>query len=100
MSTQTAQDVKTRVEIKDPGMWKVVIFNDDATPVDFVVMLLGHVFNMSPEEAADLTWTIHHSGQGVAGVFTHEIAEEKNERVQHLSRLNGFALRSQIEPES
>lgn len=77
MSTDNDVIEKPKSKLKQPTKWAVVLHNDDFTPMDFVVELLCRVFKMSIDKSADLMFTIHTEGKGIAGVFSHEIAEQK-----------------------
>jgi ATP-dependent Clp protease adaptor protein ClpS len=72
-------DTKTNVttSLKVPTMWKVIIHNDDFTPVDFVVALIHKLFNKSLEEAMRLTYAVHNNGKANVGVYTKEVAMTK-----------------------
>jgi len=103
MPTGTSVDIvkKTRTNdrIKAPGKFKVVICNDDVTPVDFVIAMLIQVFNYGTDEAVELTLEVHEQGRGVAGVFTFEIAEQKAIDSTNMARANNFPLIVKVEPE-
>ncbi|MXZ51528.1 MAG: ATP-dependent Clp protease adapter ClpS [Rhodobacteraceae bacterium] len=86
-------------EIEKPPMYKVLILNDDYTPMEFVVAVLQAVFTFSPEKAFDLMLTVHNKGVGVAGVFIHEIAETKANQVLRLAQEHGHPLMCTIEKE-
>lgn len=86
-----------KVEIEKPPMYKVLLLNDDYTPMEFVVAVLRAVFAFSPEKAFDLMLTVHNKGVGVAGVFTHEIAETKANQVLRLAQEHGHPLMCTIE---
>ena len=75
MSTESA--TTTLQHIKTPRMYEVVLFNDDFTPMDFVVELLEQVFQLNAEKAEQVMMAVHEQGQAVAGVYTREIAETK-----------------------
>jgi ATP-dependent Clp protease adaptor protein ClpS len=92
-------DEKIKVEIKEPKLYKVIFLNDDTTPMEFVVSLLINVFKHSEETSQTLTMTIHTEGSGIAGVFTHEIAEQKAVESIGLSRQHGFQLQIKLEEE-
>jgi len=77
----------------------VILFNDDYTPMGFVVSVLESVFRKSPAESTALMLRIHRSGSGVAGVFTLEIAETKVATVHRLAEERGYPLRAGVEPE-
>ncbi len=89
----------TDEEIKEPSMYKVILLNDDYTPMDFVVMILMHIFNKSGEEATMIMLSVHKSGSGVAGVYSKDVAETKSALVQSLGREAGFPLATTIEEE-
>ena len=70
-------DVKTRPATKKPAMYKVLLLNDDYTPMDFVVQILEVFFNKAHEDAMRIMLQVHQTGSGLCGVFTFEIAETK-----------------------
>jgi ATP-dependent Clp protease adaptor protein ClpS len=80
-------------------MWKVIIINDDFTPVDFVIALVRAVFRRDTDEATRITMEVHRSGAAVAGVYTREIAETKCAVVVGLAREAGHPLMATMEPE-
>lgn len=98
-STSVATITKTRQKTKPPGLWKVIIYNDDHTPVDFVVALLMKIFHHPEDIAKTLTERVHNTGSAIAGVYPHEIAEQKSEISMKISRDFGFPLRLTIEEE-
>lgn len=73
-------------ELKPPPMYKVVLHNDDYTPMDFVVEVLIKFFRMDQERATDTMLTIHYKGRAVCGIYSAEIAETKVAQVNHYSR--------------
>jgi ATP-dependent Clp protease adaptor protein ClpS len=86
-------------EIAEPPMYKVLLINDDYTPMDFVVEILMTVFNKSLEMATQIMMNVHKIGHGLCGVYTYEIAETKTETVHRLAEENGYPLRSTMEKE-
>jgi ATP-dependent Clp protease adaptor protein ClpS len=90
---------RTRDKEARPPRFKVVLYNDDYTPMQFVVNLLETVFRKSPVEANALMLRIHRSGSGVAGVYTHEVAETKVTSVHKLAEERGYPLRAGVEAE-
>jgi ATP-dependent Clp protease adaptor protein ClpS len=84
---------------KEPGKYKVIVCNDDVTPMDFVIAMLMGVFRHSEGSAVDLTMKIHNNGSAVAGVYTHEIAEQKIADATNLARGHGFPLILKAEAE-
>jgi ATP-dependent Clp protease adaptor protein ClpS len=99
MSTEVQIDEKIKVSLQPPKMWKVVFLNDDHTPMEFVMDLLTAIFKHSENSARDLTLEIHNTGSAVAGIYTHEIAEQRGIESTHLARSNGFPLQVTIDPE-
>lgn len=85
-------------EIKPPPRYAVVLLNDDFTPMDFVAMLLIKYFNRTVEEAGAITMEVHNKGEGVAGIFSRDIAETKSVLVNEISQENGHPLKSTIRP--
>ncbi|HYQ72769.1 MAG TPA: ATP-dependent Clp protease adapter ClpS [Gammaproteobacteria bacterium] len=78
---------EARPRLKEPAMYKVVLYNDDYTPMEFVVTLLEKLFGLDREKATRIMLLVHTHGKGVCGIFTYEIAETKvaqvNEYAQH-----------------
>ena len=84
--------------LAEPGKWAVYIHNDDYSTFDFVVEVLQRFFRKTSQEAAEITVRVHHEGKGLAGVFSHEIAETKVVQVEELARERGYPLRATAEP--
>ena len=82
----------TKKKLKRPSLYKVIMLNDDFTPMDFVVYLLRTFFQKNHDEASKIMLEIHNKGSGICGVFTYEIAETKILKVINTSRNNGFPL--------
>lgn len=82
----------TKPKIKQPPLYKVVLINDDYTPMDFVVMVLEKFFLMNKEQATKVMLNVHHQGVGVCGVYTKDIAETKVHQVNDYSRSNNHPL--------
>lgn len=93
--------LKTREEKKlaRPRMFRVLLHNDDYTPMDFVVRLLQGVFHHGETEATRIMLQVHNNGAGVAGIYTHEIAETKVAQVHMMARENDCPLMASLEPE-
>jgi len=85
------------VKTKRPPWFKVVLLNDDYTPMDFVVFLIKDIFHRNHEDAVGIMLEIHQRGAGVCGVFTRDIAETKAELVITLSRRNEYPLQCRVE---
>lgn len=77
MSDNTDIVTKSKTKLKVPSLWKVIIHNDNFTPMDFVVRVLIDIFNKSSEEAIELMLHVHTNGKATVGNYTKEIAETK-----------------------
>ena len=88
-----------RERLKRPRKHKVVLHNDDYTPMEFVVEVLESVFNRSGAEATRIMLTVHRSGIGVAGIFSSEVAEAKAAKTVRFARESGYPLLCTTEPE-
>lgn len=99
--TETKEKVKpkTQDEVTEPPMYKVLLFNDDYTSMEFVVEVLVFVFNKSTEDAVNIMLNVHRRGIGLCGVYTYEVAESKVEKVYALARENSFPLKCTMERE-
>jgi len=86
------------LDTERPPMYRVVILNDDYTPMAFVVEVLRQFFGMTEEEATRVMLHVHTRGRGVAGVYTHEIAETKVATVNEFAREYEHPLQATIEP--
>ena len=89
--------IKTRPKTKKPSMYKVLMLNDDYTPMEFVVHVLERFFAKSREEATRIMLHVHRRGVGVCGVYTYEVAETKVTQVMDLARQNQHPLQCTIE---
>ena len=88
---------KTRTKPKKPSQFKVLLLNDDYTPMEFVVMVLKRFFQMDLEAATRVMLHVHQKGVGVCGVFTYEIAETKVNQVMDFARQNSHPLQCTLE---
>ena len=86
-------------KVKRPPLYKVLLMNDDFTPMEFVVAILIKLFRKSQAEAIELMFAVHNEGAGVAGVFTREIAETKARQVMEIAKSNQHPLRCIVEKE-
>ena len=91
--------VKARPKTRKPALYKVLMLNDDYTPMEFVVHVLERFFQKSREEATRIMLHVHRRGVGVCGVFTYEVAETKVTQVMDLARQNQHPLQWTIEKE-
>jgi ATP-dependent Clp protease adaptor protein ClpS len=88
---------EARPKLKDPAMYKVVLHNDDYTPMEFVVTLLEKLFGLDREKATRIMLLIHTHGKGVCGIFTYEIAETKVAQVNEYSQRHQHPLLCSME---
>jgi ATP-dependent Clp protease adaptor protein ClpS len=84
---------------KEPGKYKVIVYNDDVTPVEFVVAMLVAVFRHDQASALKLTLAIHNEGSAVAGTYSFEIAEQKTSDAKRMAINHGFPLVVRTEAE-
>ncbi len=97
--TGTGLITKTRAKTKKPSLYKVLILNDDYTPMEFVVHILERFFNKNREDAVQVMLHVHRHGVGICGVFTFEVAETKVAQVIEFSRRHQHPLQCTMEKE-
>jgi ATP-dependent Clp protease adaptor protein ClpS len=90
--------IADKVKLKKPPMYKVLMHNDDYTTMEFVIHVLMKFFSKTYDEAHGIMLKVHHDGVGICGIFTHEVAESKSQKVNKYSRGKGHPLKSSIEP--
>jgi len=88
---------EAKPELKEPSMYKVVLLNDDYTPMEFVVNLLERLFGLDREKATRIMLLIHTHGKGVCGIYTYEIAETKVAQVNEYSQRHQHPLLCEME---
>ena len=91
--------VQQHTDLREPRRFKVTIYNDDFTTMEFVVMILTTVFFKSKAEAEALMLKVHHSDKAVVGIYTYDIAISKVRKATQMAREAGFPLRLSCEPE-
>lgn len=96
---QSGVMLKTRPQTQKPSLYKVLILNDDYTPMEFVVHILERFFNKTTQEATDVMLHVHRRGVGLCGVFTYEVAETKVNQVMDFARANEQPLQCTMEKE-
>ncbi len=87
----------SETELKPPPMYRVVLLNDDFTPMDFVVEILMVFFNMNDQQATEVMLTVHTKGKGVCGIFSKDVAETKALMVNDYSRQSQHPLLCEVE---
>ena len=90
---------KTRPKTKKPSLYKVLLLNDDYTPMEFVVHILERIFGKNRDEAVQIMLHVHRHGVGICGVFTFEVAETKVAQVIEFARRNEHPLQCTMEKE-
>lgn len=91
--------LKTRAKTKRPPMYKVMLLNDDYTPMEFVVHILERFFGLNHAQAFEIMLTVHKKGVAVVGVFSHEVAETKVTQVMDFARRHQHPLQCTMEKE-
>lgn len=94
---QVGVATKTRTKPKKPSQYKVLMLNDDYTPMEFVVMVLKRFFGMDLEQATRVMLHVHQKGVGVCGIFPYEVAETKVNQVMDFARQNQHPLQCTLE---
>ena len=90
---------ETKPKTKKPSLYKVLLLNDDYTPMEFVIYILERFFNKTRDDATRIMLHVHQKGVGVCGVFTYEVAETKVAQVMNFSRQNDHPLQRTMEKE-
>lgn len=88
-----------QTKVKRPPMYKVILLNDDYTPMDFVVTVIEQIFRKSHTEAMDLMFTVHKKGAAVVAIYTRDVAETKVDQVIEYARINEYPLQCIMETE-
>jgi len=99
VSTEGDTSIQTVPRVETPKMYKVILLNDDYTPMDFVVLILRRFFGKNEDEATKVMLDVHKKGSGIAGVFTLEVAEMKVMQANQFSQMNEHPLKSTLEEE-
>jgi len=100
MGLKTSEDAvleKEEIKAEPPPFFKVLLLNDDYTPMEFVIAVLEHVFGMTRELSTQVMLKVHHEGRGVCGVFPKDIATTKVEQVKLLAQRNQHPLQCVME---
>ena len=95
----TLIDSRTTEKVEQPRLWRVLLHNDDYTAQDFVVWVLESIFNKPHGEAFAIMLNVHRSGLGLAGVYTHDVAETKLKATRQAAEEHEFPLLVTMEPE-
>jgi ATP-dependent Clp protease adaptor protein ClpS len=98
-STDIQLDEKIKVTASEPKRWKVLLLNDDSTPMEFVIAILIEIFKHTQDTAKDIMLQVHETGSGIAGTYSFEIAEAKAVEATNQARQNGHPLQLKLEEE-
>lgn len=96
---KSSPDFYSDTEVAEPALYRVLILNDDYSPMDFVVYVLKTFFGHDEKSAQKIMLDVHHQGAGTAGVYSFEIAETKAAQVNAFSKQNKYPLKCTIEEE-
>lgn len=97
MGASTSIIEKTRVKVKEPKRYKVIMHNDDFTSMEFVIFVLMNIFNKNEMEANDLMMKVHKGGSAMVGTYSYDIARSKVEETTLLARQEGFPFKVTME---
>ena len=97
METNIVTKQKNQAKIKKPKQYKVVMYNDDYTTMEFVIAVLVNVFNKKLIEAEKIMLDVHEKGKGVAGIYSHDIAITKVYTAMSMAKENGFPFKLAVE---
>ena len=98
-TTDIQLDEKIKLTVSETKRWKVIVLNDDSTPMEFVIGVLVEIFKHTHDTAREIMLQVHEEGSGVAGVYSFEIAEAKAVEATNLARTNGHPLQLKLEEE-
>ena len=98
--SQSQLVLDSRTKTRKPSMYKVLMMNDDYTPMEFVVQVLEQFFGMGREKATQVMLAVHTQGKGVCGIYPQDIAETKASQVNQCARDSGHPLLCEVEPSS
>ncbi|MBE6050124.1 MAG: ATP-dependent Clp protease adaptor ClpS [Clostridium sp.] len=97
MGTKAIIEEKSKVKIKEPKKYKVVMYNDDFTPMEFVVFILENIFKKNEVDAVNIMMTVHKSGKAVVGTYSYDIAKTKTDKATTLARGEGYPFKVKVE---
>jgi len=98
-TTDIQLDEKIKLTVSEPKRWKVIVLNDDSTPMEFVIGVLIEIFKHTHDTAREIMLQVHEEGSGIAGLYSFEIAEAKAVEATNLARTNGHPLQLKLEEE-
>jgi ATP-dependent Clp protease adaptor protein ClpS len=99
MAEKTSFKEGIKTELKKPGMYRVVLLNDDYTTMEFVVEVLVAVFHKTAAESTKIMLDVHEKGKGIVGAYTYDVASTKILQVEEMAKENEFPLKAVMEKE-
>lgn len=99
METNSKVIERANIKAKEPRKYKVIMYNDDFTTMEFVVAILNIIFNKNFEEANKIMMEVHKTGKGIAGVYTYDIAISKANKTMLMAKEEGFPFKLTVEEE-
>lgn len=97
METNSKVIERTKIKIKEPKKYKVIMHNDDFTTMEFVVVILNIIFNKDFDEANRIMMEVHKSGKGIAGIYPYDIAISKANKAMTMAKEEGFPFKLTVE---
>ena len=97
MAVKSLTVEKTKTRIKEPKRYKVVMYNDDFTPMDFVVYILVNIFRKKQEDAVNIMMTVHKSGSAVVGIYSYDIAKTRVMKADALAKEEKYPFKIKIQ---
>lgn len=97
MPSNTQMKEKISYKLKEPKKYKVLMYNDDFTPMDFVVDILMEIFHKSYEEAVVIMMNVHKGDRAVVGIYSYDIAKTKTEQAMACAREEGYPFRVEVQ---
>jgi ATP-dependent Clp protease adaptor protein ClpS len=94
---QNDSDTDLLDETQEPKLYKVLLHNDDYTPMDFVILVLKKFFGKNETDAYKIMLDVHHKGVGIGGIYSYEVAETKSMHLNQFAKSNQYPLKSSIE---
>ena len=97
MAVKSVTIEKTKAKLKEPKRYKVIMYNDDFTPMDFVVYILVSIFRKENEDAVNIMMKVHKEGSAIVGVYSYDMAKTKVRKALNLAREEGYPFKIEIE---
>ena len=99
METKEAVKERTGTKVKEPGMYRVIMLNDDFTTMEFVVKVLIELFQKDPKTAESIMLDVHKKGRGIVGTYPYDIARTRTDQALSRARAEGYPFQMEVEEE-